>query len=52
MTVNIRIDGTEKDAKLLKKIIKQYMNKTKSVTEKLNCECYIRLIEKAVGEAI
>lgn len=52
MTVNFRMVGTEKDAKLLKKIIKQYMQKTKSVVEKDNCECYIRLIEKAVGEAI
>ena len=52
MTVNIRIIGTEKDAKLLKKIIWQYAEKTKSIVEKDNCECYIRLIEKAVGEAI
>ena len=52
MIVNIRINGTEKDAKLLKKIIKQYIEKTKSVVEKDNCECYIRLIEKAVGESI
>ena len=52
MTVNIGINGTEKDAKLLKKIIKQYMEKTKSIVEKDNCECYISLIEKAVGKAI
>ena len=52
MTVNIRIIGTEKDAKLLKKIIKQYAEKTKSIVENDNCECYIRLIDKAVGETI
>ena len=52
MTVDIKIAGTEKDAKLLKKIIKQYMEKTKSVVEKDNCECYIRLKEKAVQSAL
>lgn len=52
MRVDIKIAGTEKDAKLLKKIIKQYAEKTKSIVEKDNCECYIRLIEKAVGETI
>ena len=51
MTVNIRIVGTEKDAKLLKKIIKQYAEQTKSEVEKGNCECYIGLIECAQKRA-
>lgn len=52
MTVKIKIIGTEQDAKLLKKAIKQYADNTKKKMEKYECESFIRLIEYAEKEAM
>ena len=51
MNIDIKMIGTEKDARLLKKILRQYAKQTTSATEKECCECYIGLIEHAEGEA-
>lgn len=50
MTVKIKIVGTEQDAKLLKKIISEYMAHA-SKKEKYECQCFLDLIQHAEKEA-
>ena len=50
-TVEIVIKGTERDSELLKKSLRKYMEQC-SEEERLNCECYIGLIEYAEEQAI
>ncbi len=50
MTVNIKIIGTKKDSKILKKALREYAERADK-SEREECACLIELIESAERKA-